>query len=99
MTLSLEDHINIVLFQADLLNTCCVANEAYDEYQHIAEELHSCIEDNNHTICKEMLEEILSESLSLDDGQSVTLSDFVSQTGVQSVISDLKEYLLNNFSK
>jgi len=92
MPLSLEDHINKVLFQADLLNTCCVANDAYDEYQHIAADLHGYIEANDHTICKEMLEDILCSSLSL--GGDDSLSDFVSPTMLSRVINDLKEYLI-----
>lgn len=97
MTLSLEKHINRVLFQADLLNTSCVANEAHDEYQRIAEHLHSYIEYNDHTICEEMLEDILRVSLSLDDDD--LLSDYVSQTEFHRVINDLKEYLITNLEK
>ncbi|MGB5446607.1 MAG: hypothetical protein WBM99_14015 [Psychromonas sp.] len=97
MKLSLEEHINMVLFQADLLNTCCVANEAYDEYQRIAEHLNSYIVYNDHTICAEMLEEILHVSLSLDD--DVLLSDYVSKTEFDRVINDLKEHLITNFPK
>ena len=97
MKLSLEKHINMVLFQADLLNTCCVANKAYDEYQRIAEHLTSYIVHNDHTICEEMLEDILRVSLSLDDDE--LLSDYVPQTEFYRVIHDLKEHLITNFPK
>lgn len=97
MKLSLKEHINRVLFQADLLNTSCVANEASDEYTHIAEHLNSYIVNNDHTICEEILEEILRVSLSLDDNE--LLSDYVSEIEFERVINDLKEYLMNNFPK
>lgn len=102
MQLSLEDHINKVLFKADLLNTCCVANDAYDEYHYIAANLHSYIEDNDYTICKEMLEDILCSSLSSGEDDSlsdVVLSDFVSLASIASVITDLEKYLTEHFPK
>ena len=99
MSLSLEDYINEVLFQADLLNTCCVANEAHDEYQYIAKDLHGYIECNGHTICKEMLEELLQESLSLEEDDDTLFSVYVSQTKFDCVINDLKAYLINHFSE
>ena len=97
MKLSLKEHVNMVLFQADLLNTSCVANEANDEYKRIAEQLNNCIVYNDHTICEEMLEDIFRVSLALDDDES--LSDYVSQAEFYRVINDLKEHLITNFPK
>ena len=97
VNLPLEEHINRVLFQADLLNTCCIANEAHDEYQHIAKTLHDYIKENDFTICEEMLEDILRTSLSLNDDD--LLSNYVSQADFHRVINDFKGYLITKFPK
>lgn len=99
MSLALEKYINEVLFQADLLKTCCVANGADDEYKYITKDLLGYIECNNHTICKEMLEELLQESLSLEEGDDDLFNVYVSQTKFDGVIDNLNAYLLTHFPK
>lgn len=88
--MSLITHINEVLFEADLLNTSCKSNECLDEYEHIAEDMWVVISYNDHTFCKEMLEWILKESISLEEEDDLFL--IVNKESFNDVVKKINSY-------
>ena len=94
MKLTLIEHINMVLFEADLLNTSCVANEAKDEYKNMSNELHYYIPLHDYVMYDTVLAYVLREALSLDDED--VLTDYVPLPDLNRVVNDLNIYLTAN---
>ena len=92
----LKDYVNVILFEADLLNTSCVANESQDEYINIAMQVSTLISLNDY-VCEEMLIYVLSQSLSLDDDDN--LEDYVNVDMLIETVKNIDKVLNEHFRK